>query len=99
MVARNSPVSPPIVKSPMNPSAYSIGALYETDPRWSVAVQLKTLIADGIATRKLSSENIKLAYCDWPDTNIWWPHTRNPIIAIARLEKAMNLYPKISLRA
>ena len=34
-----------------------------------VAVQLNTLIADGIATRKLRKEKTMLAYMDCPATN------------------------------
>ena len=56
-----SPVSPPIVNKPMKPIAYSIGVTQETEPLYMVAVQLKTLIADGMATRKLSSEKINAA--------------------------------------
>src|SRR6266699_2940238 len=97
-VARNNPVRPPTVNRPMKPSAYSIGASNEIEPLYKVAVQLKTLTADGIATRKLSSEKIIPAYGDWPLTNMWWPHTRNPSTAIARLAKATNLYPKTRLR-
>ena len=35
-----------------------------------VAVQLKTLIAEGTATRKLRNEKIIPAYIDWPETNM-----------------------------
>ena len=45
------PVSPPIVNRPMKPKAYSIGVWNEIEPLYSVAVQLKTLIADGMATK------------------------------------------------
>src|SRR5207247_502453 len=27
---------------------------------------------------------------DWPLTNMWWPHTRNPRTAMARLANATN---------
>jgi len=37
---------------------------------YRVAVQLNTLIADGIATAKLRIEKIMLAYGDWPATNM-----------------------------
>ncbi len=56
-------------------------------------------MALGIATRKVSSENTMLARSASPLTNMWWPHTREPTPAIARLEMAMALYPKIFLRA
>ena len=61
------------------------------DPLYSVAVQLKTLIADGIATRKLRIEKTMPAYIDWPVTNMWWPQTRKPRTAIAMLANAMKL--------
>src|SRR2546425_9711937 len=97
-VARNNPVRPPTVKSPMKPIAYSIGASYEIEPLYIVAVQLKTFTADGMATKKLKNEKIIPAYGDWPLTNMWWPHTRNPRTAMARLANATNRYPKILLR-
>src|SRR5437660_906558 len=99
MVARNRPVSPPIVKSPIKPNAYSIGVSKEIEPLYSVAVQLKTFTADGTATRKLSNEKTVPAYRLWPETKRWCPQTRNPTIAIARLETATNPYPKIGFRA
>src|SRR5213594_1528425 len=46
--ARNRPVMPPIVNKPIKPSAYNIGVSYEIDPLYKVAVQLKTLIAEGM---------------------------------------------------
>src|SRR6476660_6168536 len=89
--ARNSPVKPPIVNSPMNPNAYSIGVSHDTDPLYMVAVQLKTLTADGIATRKLRIEKISAAYTDSPATNMWWPQTRKPSTAMPRLAKATKV--------
>src|SRR5438445_12576228 len=86
--ARNSPVSPPMVNRPMKPTAYSIGVSHEIDPLYIVAVQLNTLTADGIATRKLRMEKISAEYTDSPATNMWWPQTRNPRTAIAMLAKA-----------
>ena len=55
------------------------------EPLYIVAVQLKTLIADGIATRKLRIEKTIPAYIDCPLTNMWWPQTRKPSTAIAML--------------
>src|SRR5437016_38136 len=82
----------------MNPYAYSIGVCHDTDPLYIVAVQLKTCTAEGMATRKLRIEKISAAYTDSPATNMWWPHTRNPSAAMARLAKATNSYPKTFLR-
>ena len=45
----------------MKPRAYSIGVSHEIEPLYIVAVQLKTLMAEGIATRKLSAEKISAA--------------------------------------
>src|ERR1051326_2109210 len=78
IAARNNPVRPPIVKRPMKPYAYNIGVSHDTEPRYIVAVQLKTFTADGIATRKLRIEKIIAEYTDSPATNMWWPQTRNP---------------------
>src|SRR5215472_10390332 len=89
--ARNRPVSPPMVKRPIKPRAYSIGASYEIEPRYRVAVQLNTFTADGIATKKLRTENTRPAYSAWPVTNMWWPHTMKLITAIERLENATKL--------
>ena len=51
-----------------------------------MASQLKTLIADGIDTRKVSALKIMLASADWPLVNMWWPQTRKLRTAIATLE-------------
>jgi hypothetical protein len=51
---------------------------------------LKTLTADGTATRKDRIEKTSAAYGDWPLTNMWWPHTKKPRTAIAKLENATN---------
>src|ERR1051325_2501001 len=90
IAARNNPVRPPIVKRPMKPYAYNIGVSHDTEPRYIVAVQLKTFTADGIATRKLRIEKIIAEYTDSPATNRWCPHTRKPRTAIARLANATN---------
>src|SRR5437016_6493215 len=88
MIPRVTPVRPRTVKCTLKPIAYSIGASYEIEPLYMVAVQLKTFTADGMATRKLKNEKIIPAYGDWPLTNMWWPHTRNPRTAMPRLANA-----------
>ena len=55
------------------------------------AIQLKTLIADGIATLKVRAEKIMFPRLDWPLVNMWWPQTRKPKAAIAIDERAMKL--------
>ena len=34
----------------------------------------------------------------WPETNMWWPHTRKPSIAMATDESAIARYPKTFCR-
>ena len=41
------------------------------DPLYMVASQLKTLIADGIATEKVMAEKITFTSGDWPEVNMW----------------------------
>ena len=82
------PVRPPMVNRPMKPRAYSIGVFRSTDPLYIVAVQLKTLMADGMAMMKLRMEKIMPEYTDCPDRNMWWPQTRKPTMAIIKLLKA-----------
>ena len=55
-----------------------------------MATQLKTLIAEGMPTVKVSAENTMFARRLWPDTNMWWPHTRNDSSASETLEYATN---------
>src|SRR5258708_22128759 len=87
-----------MVNRPMNPNAYSIGVSKMIDPRNIVAGQLKTLMAEGTATRKLSSEKYRLAYIDMPVTNMWCPQTRKPITAIPMLDAATKEYPNTAFR-
>src|SRR5215472_8824973 len=96
--ARNNPVSPPMVNSPMKARAYNIGVSRLMEPWYIVAVQLKTFTAEGIATAKLSKENTSAEYVEMPATNMWCAQTTNPNTAIARLEKATKVYPKMRLR-
>src|SRR6185437_2687469 len=81
-VARTSPVSPPIVKRPTKPSAYSMGASKEIRALCSVAVQLKTLMAEGTATMKDISEKNTAEVSEMPAVNMWWPQTKKPMMAI-----------------
>src|SRR3954467_8302452 len=91
--ATHRPVRPPIVNRPMNPMAHSIGVVSMTWPLYSVAVQLNTLMADGTPMMNDRTEKTVPAYTLWPDTNRWWPQTRNPTRAMARLANAMAVDP------
>src|SRR5437588_6438798 len=87
-----------MVNRPINASAYSIGVSKWIDPLYMVAVQLKTLIAEGTAMMKLKSENTSAEYVEIPAANMWCAQTRNPKTPMATLENAIALYPKMRLR-
>jgi hypothetical protein len=55
-----------------------------------VASQLNTFTAEGIATLKVSAEKIMFARLDWPEVNMWWPHTRKLKMAMAMDDQAMK---------
>ena len=63
-----------------------------------MAIQLNTFTAVGTATKKVRNEKIAFASGDIPEVNMWCPHTRNPMKAIASDEYAIALYPKIGFR-
>ena len=55
--AKGKPVRPPMVNRNKNDNAYHMGVVNETEPLYSVAIQLNTLTALGMATLKLIAEN------------------------------------------
>ena len=65
-----TPVKPPIENWKMNASTKSIGVESSIDPLYRVAVQLKTLIALGIATIIVSNEKINCPVLLIPAVNI-----------------------------
>src|SRR6056297_511438 len=73
-----------------------MGVFMSMEPRYMVASQLKIFIPVGIPTRKVRNENTMLAREDCPAVNIWCPHTKKPINAIASEERAIAQYPKIT---
>ena len=85
-----------MVNKNKNDRAYNIGVSREIEPLYIVAVQLNTLIPEGIATKNVRNENTIEANCDCPLTNMWCPQTRNPMMAIDTDDIAMALYPKIA---
>src|SRR5699024_12539097 len=54
-----------------------------------VAVQLNILMPVGIPIKNDKKEKTIEAMAAWPDTNIWWPHTRKPIKEMATEERAI----------
>ena len=90
-VPRNSPVSPPIVKTQIAPMMYHIGVLSRMLPLYIVASQLKTLTADGTATLKVIRLKSAFASGLWPLVNMWWPQTTKLNRAMLMLDRAMKL--------
>lgn len=68
------------------------------DPWYSVIVQLMTLMADGMATRKVRKLKTMVANSLWPLTKRWWPQTMNDTSARPIDDIATARYPKIALR-
>ena len=60
-------------------------------PLYIVEMQCRTLMAVGIAMRKVMPLKMLPASTDWPLTNMWWPHTRKLRMAMATLDRAMKL--------
>src|SRR3712207_2289868 len=87
-----------MVKRPMKPITNRSGDCHQMAPRYSVAVQLNTFTAEGMATAKLRNENTIAAYTEMPATNMWCAHTRKPNTAMASDENATKEYPNTFLR-
>ena len=82
------PERPPIVNTPMKPSAQSIGVSNEMFPRQSVASQLKIFTPVGTAiTIELSMKKMSRPI-GIPTANMWCPRraargTRSPTVEMA----------------
>src|SRR4051794_28040178 len=76
----------------MNAKKYSIGVLNVIDPRYSVPIQLNTLIAEKIATNIDIAPKIAASNCEIPATNRWWPQVRNPMNAMPSDDMVSALY-------
>mgnify|MGYP005645328961 CR=1 FL=1 len=92
---RYRPVDPPIINKAIKLMPYNMLVFQLIEPLYIVASQLNTLTADGIATLKVMNEKITLINGDWPDVNMWCPHTKNENIAIAIELHAMKEYPNM----
>ena len=55
--------------------------------RWAAGV----VIAVGTPTSMVMNENKMPAISDWPETNMWWPHTKKLTAAMPTEESAMAL--------
>src|ERR1700759_4668242 len=67
-------------------------------PLYMVDTQLKILIAVGMAIKNVMALKMVPASTDWPLTNMWWPQTKKPKKAMAKLLMAMNWSPNSRLR-
>jgi len=75
----------------MKPSEKSSGGSRLMEPLYMVESQLKTLMAEGMATTKVRKEKSSTALSLMPLVNMWCAHTSDPAKAMARLEKAIML--------
>ena len=80
-----------MVKSRINDKANSSGGSSRIEPWYIVANQLKTLIADGIATMKVRNEKTSTAMSLMPLVYMWCAHTSEPVTAIAKEEATSPL--------
>src|ERR671917_1956659 len=90
---------PPITNKAGRPAAKYSGALRWMSPRQSVAIQLKILMPVGTATANDESMKNASTTVAVGVANMWWAHTSMPRNAIATVDAAIALYPKIGLRA
>src|SRR6516225_9865586 len=99
VAAIQMPESPPMMNIATNAIAFSIAVVSRMRLPHSVPSQLNTLIADGSAIMIVDTMNVMPSLGSMPDMNMWWPHTMKPRPAMAIIENAIGLYPKIGLRA
>src|ERR1700751_4526548 len=91
-VATATPVMPPKTNRNRKAKKYSSGVPKRMFPRYRVAVQVNTLMAEKMATNIDRIPNTPAWYVDMPATNMWWPQVRNPTNAIPSVETAMAMY-------
>ena len=84
-----TPVSPPITKSAMNPSAQSSGARITMRPPRSVASQQKTWMPLGIAIIMLAAVKNASPSCGRPTANMWCTHRLKPRKPVAMSASTM----------
>jgi hypothetical protein len=85
MVARKTPVTPPMMKLATKPMQNSIGVVRRTFPFHIVVIQLKVLTADGIAIANETAMNDTCSRRSMPVENMWWaqtPKLRTPIASV-----------------
>ena len=68
-----------------NASAKHIAVVNSIEPRQTVPIQLKVLMAEGTAMTMVEIEKAALSVRFIPLTNMWWPQTMNPRKPIATI--------------
>ena len=84
------PLSPPATNSETKPSANSIGVVNLGRDRHTVASQLKTLAAEGMAMARDAALNTVPANGFRPATNMWCPQTTMPSRPISTVVAIMS---------
>src|SRR5882672_871846 len=77
MIARISPVKPPMVNTKMKPTANSIGVSNVIEPRHIVASQLKTFTPVGTAISTVAYMKNRTPAVGMPTVNMWCAQTMN----------------------
>ncbi len=86
MDARNTPVTPPMMKLLTKPMENSIGAVSRSFPFHIVVIQLNVFTADGIAMANETAMNEARRRGSMPVANMWWAQTPNESTPIASVE-------------
>src|SRR5690349_20811740 len=91
-VATATPVMPLNTNRNRNAKKYSSGVRSWICPRYRVATQVKTLIAENTATNIESAPKIPASSSEMPATNMWWPQVKKPTSAIPSVDTAIATY-------
>ena len=86
-----TPVTPPIVKIGMKPTAYSMGTVNSIFPFHIVKIQLKILIPVGIAIAMVVIEKILFVSGPCPIVKKWWVQTKNEKNEMITIDPTIDL--------
>src|SRR3954468_2892324 len=98
-IATITPEMPPITNWAGSAAAKYRGVFITMLPRQSVAIQLKILIPVGTAIANDESMKKASTTVESGVANMWCAHTSRPRKAMATVDAAIALWPKIGLRA
>src|SRR5579872_6853199 len=97
-VATAMPDNPPQPNRKMKATKYASGVLKSIEPLYIVPSQTKAFTEEKTATAIEKNEKAIASTLDMPETNIWWPHTRNPTTPIPSVAMTIALYDSVNLR-